>query len=70
MADDSAIPSVAMLHEALQENISDNHLLSDTDPQNISAIINVLHNHSFDLENKKLQKALDSLIEEILKSIK
>jgi hypothetical protein len=69
MADGKQVPSVEMLHETLHQNISKTKILSKTDESNIAAIINVMHNHSFDLENKKLEKALDSLVEDILKSI-
>ena len=69
MADGKQVPSVKMLHETLHQNISKTKILSKTDESNIAAIINVMHNHSFDLENKKLEKALDSLVEDILKSI-
>lgn len=69
MSDKDSVPSVQMLHEAVSGNISKTQILSKTDNSNIAAMINVMHNHSFDSENKKLEKALDSLIDEILKSV-
>ena len=69
MADNKQVPSVKMLHETLHENVAKTKILSKTDDSNISKLINVMYNHSFDLENKKLEKALDFLIEEILNSV-
>ena len=69
MTDSEQVPSVKMLHETLHQNVSKTKILSKTDESNIAAIINVMHNHSFDLENKKLEKAHDSLVEQILKSV-
>ena len=69
MSDENSVPSIKMLHEAVTGNIPNTQILSKTDKSNIAAMINVMHNHSFDSENKKLEKALDSLIDEILKSV-
>ena len=68
MGDASQIPTAKILHEALTENISKSSLLSGIDESKIAALVNVMHNHSFDLDNKKLEKALDHLIDEILNS--
>ncbi len=70
MPTDSDVPSIKMLHETLLENISSMNLLAKTGENNVASIINVLHNHSFDNDNKQLEKALDSLIEDILSSLK
>ena len=68
MGDANQIPTAKILHEALTENISKSSLLSGIDESKIAALVNVMHIHSFDLDNKKLEKALDLLIDEILNS--
>ena len=69
MGSEGTIPSVEMLKETILEQVSKTKVVSKLPEDKIIQLINVLHSRSFDEDNKKLERALDEVVEGMLDSL-
>ena len=69
MGSEETIPSVEMLRETILSEIAKTKILCKLPENEIIQLINVLHARSFDEDNKKLEKALDEVVEGMLDSL-